>query len=323
MTCRLPFDEDVRPCPPGPGLGCGGCPRCRCRAGATAGRGGRTGPRRARQAVRPVAVAVAGLRARDLQVVRPDDSVEILRMLSTRRQEVVAHRIATVNRLHDVLCHLIPGGAKRHLSATKARQLLSAVRPRDAVGKAPKQLALDSLGELERLDARLKELKKSLTEVLAEQPTTLREVKGSGRQRCEDPRRDRRRPPVPQPAPLRQLHRHSTGRRLQRGQQPAPAQPLRQPPAQPRPAHRRHRPESDARPGPGLLPAQARPGQDPPQSAALPQTAPNSRIGHCCPRRSSPESVPGSAPWPPPCGCREQWPSTTHSSAPSGSPGTS
>ena len=56
------------------------------------------------------AVAVAGLRARDLQVVRPDDSVEILRLLCTRRQEVVALRIATVNRLHDVLCQLIPGG---------------------------------------------------------------------------------------------------------------------------------------------------------------------------------------------------------------------
>jgi transposase len=102
------------------------------------------------------AVAVAGLRARDLQVVRPDDTTGILRMLSTRRQEVVAQRIATVNRLHDVLCQLIPGGAKRHLSATKARALLSGVRPRHAVGKARKRLALDYLGELARLDARLK-----------------------------------------------------------------------------------------------------------------------------------------------------------------------
>jgi hypothetical protein len=34
-------------------------------------------------------------------VVRPDDTIEILRLLSTRRQEVVQLRIATVNRLHD------------------------------------------------------------------------------------------------------------------------------------------------------------------------------------------------------------------------------
>ena len=91
------------------------------------------------------AVAVAGLRARELQVVRRDDTTEILRMLTTRRQEVVELRIATVNRLHVVLCQLIPGGAKRHLSAAKARSLLSAVRPRNAVGKARKQLALDYL----------------------------------------------------------------------------------------------------------------------------------------------------------------------------------
>ena len=65
-----------------------------------------------------------------------------------------------MNRLHEVLCQLIPGGAERHLSAAKARPLLSAVRPRDAVGKARKQLALDYTGELERLDARLKDLKK-------------------------------------------------------------------------------------------------------------------------------------------------------------------
>jgi transposase len=126
------------------------------------------------------AVAVAGLRARGLQVVRQDDIVEILRMLSTRRQEVVALRIATVNRLHEVLCQLIPGGAQRHLTSTKARPLLSAVRPRDAVGKARKQLALDYAAELQRLDARLKELKKSIAGVLAEHPTTLLEVNGVG-----------------------------------------------------------------------------------------------------------------------------------------------
>jgi len=126
------------------------------------------------------AVAVAGLRARNLQAVAQDDSVEILRLLSTRRQEVVAQRVATVNRLHDVLCQLIPGGARRHLSATTARQLLSTVRPRNAVGKARKQLAQDYLGELERLDARLKELKKSLADVLDEHPTTLREINGVG-----------------------------------------------------------------------------------------------------------------------------------------------
>lgn len=71
------------------------------------------------------AVAVAGLRAKDLQLVRPDDKTEILRMLTTRRQEIVELWIATVNRLHEVLCQLIPGGAQRHLSPSRARSMLS------------------------------------------------------------------------------------------------------------------------------------------------------------------------------------------------------
>ena len=112
-------------------------------------------------------------------MVRPDDVVEILRMLSTRRHEVVQLRIATVNRLHVVLCQLIPGGPKRHLSPTRARALLSAVRPRDG-GKARKQLALDYNAELALLDARLKELKKTIAQVLAEHPTTLLEITGVG-----------------------------------------------------------------------------------------------------------------------------------------------
>ncbi|MGZ4523728.1 MAG: transposase [Mycobacteriaceae bacterium] len=114
----------------------------------------------------------------DLQVVRPDDTTEILRMLTTRRQEVAELRIATVNRLHVVPCQLIPGGAKRHLSATKARPLLASVRPRDAVGKARKQLALDYLGGLDSLDTRLKQLKAQIGEVLAEHPTSLPRIDG-------------------------------------------------------------------------------------------------------------------------------------------------
>jgi transposase len=124
------------------------------------------------------AVAVAGLRARDLQPVRPDDSTEILGMLTGRRQELTSERIATVNRLHEVLCQLIHGGAKRNLTALKARQLLSNVRPRAAVGKARKQLALDYVAELERLDAKLKDLKKQIGELVDERGTTLVDVVG-------------------------------------------------------------------------------------------------------------------------------------------------
>jgi transposase len=127
------------------------------------------------------AVAVAGLRSPDLQAVRPDDVVEILRMLTDRRQELVAERITTVNRLHELLCHLIPGGATKRLQAAKARQLLSSVRPRAAVGKARKQLALDYVTEVERLDGKLKALKKQISELVDEQHTSLTDVVGVGK----------------------------------------------------------------------------------------------------------------------------------------------
>ena len=39
------------------------------------------------------------------------------------------------SQLHVLLLELIPGGAKKDLSAAQARQLLATVRPRDAAGK--------------------------------------------------------------------------------------------------------------------------------------------------------------------------------------------
>lgn len=53
------------------------------------------------------AVAVAGLRAKDLQPVAPDDATTVLAMLVTRREELMELYITTVNRLHELLTHLI------------------------------------------------------------------------------------------------------------------------------------------------------------------------------------------------------------------------
>src|SRR3954463_6366147 len=82
------------------------------------------------------AVAVAGLRGRNLQVVEPDQVRAVLKLLSDRRQQLVDQRIVAVNRLHQLLTELIPGGAERRLTPVKARKLLADVRPRDQVGKA-------------------------------------------------------------------------------------------------------------------------------------------------------------------------------------------
>jgi transposase len=124
------------------------------------------------------AVAVAGLRAKDLKIVTADDTTAVLRLLTDRRQELVEQRIATVNRLHDLLQQLIPGGAKPRLTAAIAKTQLASIRPRDEVGKARKLVALEYIAELVTVDMRLKDMKKRITSVLAEHPTSLVEIRG-------------------------------------------------------------------------------------------------------------------------------------------------
>lgn len=238
------------------------------------------------------AVAVAGLRARDLQPVRPDDITEILGMLTARRQELTEERISTVNRLHEVLCQLIAGGAQRKLTSVKARQLLSTVRPRLAVGKARKQLALDYVTELERLDTKLKTLKQQISELVDDSRTSVVEVVGIGKlgagkilAEVIDIRR------FPSKAHFAS-YTGTADRRVLRRQRPAPAQPRRQPTAQSRPARRRDHPSPDARRRSPVLPTQTRGRQDPPRSTALPQEA---HLRRCLPmpRRRPGSNEPG------------------------------
>lgn len=68
---------------------------------------------------------------------------QTLRLLASRRDELVGLRPQAVCRLHRELQILIHVGAKRMLTATKAKVLLASVRPRDEVGKVRKASAMD------------------------------------------------------------------------------------------------------------------------------------------------------------------------------------
>jgi transposase len=93
-----------------------------------------TGQGRKTDATDAHSVAVVALRTPTLRQVTVDDTLVALRLLVDRRDELGAARTDTVNRLHRLLLELLPGGAKRFLSAPQARALLAAVRPRDVVG---------------------------------------------------------------------------------------------------------------------------------------------------------------------------------------------
>src|SRR6478752_2437303 len=85
-----------------------------------------------------------------------------------------------VAQLHQLLLELIPGGAKKDLSAAQAKAFLAKVRPRDVVGKTRRRVAAELVSDLERIYARKKAANKELTTLLAETGTSLTDLAGIG-----------------------------------------------------------------------------------------------------------------------------------------------
>jgi transposase len=85
-----------------------------------------------------------------------------------------------VSQLHQLMLELIPGGAKKNLSAAQAKALLAKVRPRDAAGKARRRVAAELIADLERVYQRSKAADKELKELVAATGTTLMDLHGIG-----------------------------------------------------------------------------------------------------------------------------------------------
>ena len=95
-------------------------------------------------------VALAATRMRGLHLVTDDAQLEVLRVLADRRRALGEDHTRMICQLHRLLLELIPGGAKRSLSAAQARALLARVRPRDPAGQARRRVAAELIGDLER-----------------------------------------------------------------------------------------------------------------------------------------------------------------------------
>jgi transposase len=72
-----------------------------------------TGQGRKTDPVDAHSVAVAGLRSPGLRLVQIDDATVALRLLVDRRDELGRARTETVNRIHQLLLEIIPGGATK------------------------------------------------------------------------------------------------------------------------------------------------------------------------------------------------------------------
>jgi transposase len=114
-----------------------------------------TGHARKTDATDAHAVAMVALRTSRLNELAYDEELVALRLLTDRRDELSQLRVQTVNRLHRLLAELIPGGAKRDLSALQAKRLLATVRPRTLVGKTMRRMAAEEITDLVAVDAKL------------------------------------------------------------------------------------------------------------------------------------------------------------------------
>jgi len=90
-----------------------------------------TGQGRKTDPVDAHSVAVVALRTPGLRRVTVDDTTVALRLLVDHRDQLGPARTEVVSRLHHMLLELVPGGAKKFLSAQQARALLNTVRPRE------------------------------------------------------------------------------------------------------------------------------------------------------------------------------------------------
>ena len=121
-----------------------------------------------------------GLHSPGLRVITADDATVALRLLADRRDELGTARSQTVNRLHRLLLELLPGGAKKFLSAAQARELLATVRPRDIAGKTRRRLAAELITELTLTGKRIKAADAELRQLVAATGSSLLQVHGIG-----------------------------------------------------------------------------------------------------------------------------------------------
>jgi transposase len=139
-----------------------------------------TGQGRKTDATDAHSVALVGTRMAGLRPVVNNEHLAVLRVLVDRRRSLGEDHTRMFAQLHHLLLELIPGGAKKDLSAAQAKALLAKVRPRDAAGKTRRRVAAELVGDLERVYRRSKAADKELKELLAATGTSLMGLHGIG-----------------------------------------------------------------------------------------------------------------------------------------------
>ena len=138
------------------------------------GRGSKNDPNDA------LSTAIAALRDPHLRTVMVEDHAMVLRLLADRHQDLTSLRTQAVCRLHALIAALTPGGMQRRISADGAASRLRTIHPSNAVEAQRKQMALELVADVRRLDRNIAEVKKRTTVAISASGTTVTEIYGVG-----------------------------------------------------------------------------------------------------------------------------------------------
>ena len=127
-----------------------------------------------------LATALAASRNERLAAVDPEAASEALRLLSERREDLVAERTRALNRLHGLLRDLVPGGATGTLSADRAARILRGIRPQGASARLRRRLASEVLRDIRALERKVADLNERVEAEVEASGTTLTEIFGVG-----------------------------------------------------------------------------------------------------------------------------------------------
>jgi len=117
-----------------------------------------------------VSTALAARGPAELHAATIEGHAATLRLLSDRRDDLVARRTQVLNRLHALLADLVPGAVPVHLSADTAAALLRRSRPPAGPQRTRRSLASDLVREARRLDAEVAALESHIAEAVEVYP---------------------------------------------------------------------------------------------------------------------------------------------------------
>ena len=128
-----------------------------------------------------LATALAASRNDRLATVDPEADSEVLRLLSERREDLVAERTRALNRLHGLLRDLLPGGVAGKLSAERAARILRGMRSQGcASDRLRRRLASEVLRDVRTLERKIAELNTRVEAEVEASRTNLTQIFGIG-----------------------------------------------------------------------------------------------------------------------------------------------